>query len=263
MTLRDISKRSGFSISTVSRAINGSPVVKAEVGERIRKIAAEMNYTPNLLGRNLRLNIDPDFGPDFFRRQTQDVREKKAIAAAAARLFPTNTVVALDSGSTASQLGAYLSEDVVIYTNSLAPLQLLSKRGITTHLAPGLYIPEMVAVFGPDTEDYARSHPVGVYFLSAARIDVHKGLFNVNPLTIGVKLAWMQNTRQTVVLADHTKFVDIHVKAFAPLSAVDILVTDYIPHEFRDVVLQQIPQVIEIDRDSEQHSTDGQAGEVK
>lgn len=253
-TLRDIAERAGVSISTVSRALNGSLGVKPDVAERIRRIAAEINYTPNLLGRNLRLNIDPDFGPDFSRRQAQNFREKQVIAAAAAQLCTPNAIIALDSGSTVLQLAAYLPQHVVVYTNSLALLQTLSKRQITTYLTGGLYIPEMAAVFGPEAEEYAHTHPTEWYFLSASRIDVHAGLYNVNPLTTGVKKAWIQNARRVALVADHSKFVDSAINAFVPLTVIDVLITDYVPGPYETLIAQQIPHIIQIQRDSNETS---------
>lgn len=43
----------GVSHTTVSRALNGNPLIKKETRERIARIAAEMNYVPNYSARNL------------------------------------------------------------------------------------------------------------------------------------------------------------------------------------------------------------------
>lgn len=245
MTLRDVARHCNVSISTVSRVLNGTSTVNPDIAERVRKAAVDLGYTPNMAGRQLRLHVDPEFGPDFSTRQADHSLEKRSIGLAAAALCPPNAFVALDSGSTVSTMASALSPDVVVFTNSLAPLQQLARRGVATHLSGGLYVPAMGALFGPETEAFARSHPVAYYFLSSARVDVRAGLFNVNPMTIGVKTAWMDHAMTVVLLADHTKFVDIGLKAYAPLSAVDVLVTDAIPEEYRDMVLSQVPRVIE------------------
>lgn len=249
MTLRDVALHCHVSISTVSRVLNGSSTVNPELADRVRQAAAELGYTPNMAGRQLRLNVDPDFGPDFSARQADHSLEKRAIGHAAAALCPSNAVIALDSGSTVSAMAPAIPPDVVVYTNSLAPLQSLARRGVATHLSGGLYVPAMGALFGPETEEFARLHPVSYYFLSSARIDVRTGLFNVNLLTIGVKTAWMDHAQTVVLLADHSKFVDIGLRSFKGLSDVDVLVTDQVPEEFRDSVLSQVPQVIETARE--------------
>jgi LacI family transcriptional regulator len=56
LTLKDIAGHVGVSASTVSLVLNGRDVgrVKSEVAERIRAVADEMGYVPNLLARGLK-----------------------------------------------------------------------------------------------------------------------------------------------------------------------------------------------------------------
>ncbi|MDB5524753.1 MAG: LacI family transcriptional regulator [Rhizobium sp.] len=52
-TLSDVAARAGVSRSLVSLAIRGEGYVRAELRERIAKVAAELNYQPNLAARSL------------------------------------------------------------------------------------------------------------------------------------------------------------------------------------------------------------------
>ncbi len=52
--IREVAKRAGVSVATVSRVLNGSDSVSEETKERVLKAIKELNYHPNLLGRNLR-----------------------------------------------------------------------------------------------------------------------------------------------------------------------------------------------------------------
>lgn len=54
-TLTDVAKIAGVSESTVSRALNDSPLVKSKTKDRIREIASSLNFTINTTARNLRL----------------------------------------------------------------------------------------------------------------------------------------------------------------------------------------------------------------
>lgn len=54
-SIADIAQRSGFSESTVSRALNDNPMISLETREKIQKIAKEMHYSFNEGARNLRL----------------------------------------------------------------------------------------------------------------------------------------------------------------------------------------------------------------
>jgi len=52
-TLKDVSRRSGYSVTTVSRALNGFPDVTEETRKRIEAVARELNYRPNQVARKL------------------------------------------------------------------------------------------------------------------------------------------------------------------------------------------------------------------
>ncbi len=52
-TIKDISKKSGFSITTVSRALNGYDDVNEETRKKIIDIANSLKYTPNKSAQNL------------------------------------------------------------------------------------------------------------------------------------------------------------------------------------------------------------------
>ena len=72
VTIKDIAKRTGKSITTVSRALHGYDDVSPETRARIVRIAEEMGYTPNLLAQRLQKQrtdtigfILPTFGPRF------------------------------------------------------------------------------------------------------------------------------------------------------------------------------------------------------
>ena len=54
ITIKDVAKEAGVSISTVSNALNNPKVIKPKTRARILKIVDELNYVPDLRGRNLK-----------------------------------------------------------------------------------------------------------------------------------------------------------------------------------------------------------------
>ncbi len=53
VTIRDVARRAGVSVATVSRFINRNAVTSREVSERIQKVMDELNYVPHATARQL------------------------------------------------------------------------------------------------------------------------------------------------------------------------------------------------------------------
>ncbi len=73
ITIKDIAKALGVSISTVSRALKDNPDISVETREMVKKYARENNYKPNVMAMNLRNSrsntigvIIPQFVHHFF-----------------------------------------------------------------------------------------------------------------------------------------------------------------------------------------------------
>lgn len=54
LTIKDIAKKCGVSVTTVSRAINNHPDISKKTKERIMQVIKEYNYVPNNSARNLK-----------------------------------------------------------------------------------------------------------------------------------------------------------------------------------------------------------------
>jgi len=73
VTMKEIAKKLGFSVSTISRALKDSPELHVETKRKIVEMAKEMNYQPNLLAQSLRISrtntlgvIVPEITSHFF-----------------------------------------------------------------------------------------------------------------------------------------------------------------------------------------------------
>lgn len=82
MSIKDVAKLAGVSVSTVSRALNETTYVKEETRMRVLEAAKELNYMPNVFAQGLKSNrsntvalIIPDIGNMIFPKITQGVEQ--------------------------------------------------------------------------------------------------------------------------------------------------------------------------------------------
>jgi len=61
-TLKDVARAAGLSVTAVSHALNGKRGVSPATAERVRKIADEMHYRPNIIAKSLRTNRTKTLG---------------------------------------------------------------------------------------------------------------------------------------------------------------------------------------------------------
>lgn len=54
VTIKDVAKKTGVSISTASYAINDDPRISQKTKEKILEVARKLNYHPNAAARNLK-----------------------------------------------------------------------------------------------------------------------------------------------------------------------------------------------------------------
>ena len=73
ITIKDVARQAGVSVSTVSNALNKKRYVKEDTTRKIREIAEKLNYEPSMIARGLRLRstrsigvIVPDISNPFF-----------------------------------------------------------------------------------------------------------------------------------------------------------------------------------------------------
>ncbi|GAA4830241.1 DNA-binding transcriptional regulator CytR [Paenibacillus vulneris] len=82
LTIKDIAKQLGVSVSTVSRALNNHPDIREETKQEVLEAMKRFNYTPNALARSLiqrKSNtvglMIPDITDPFFSAMAHDVEE--------------------------------------------------------------------------------------------------------------------------------------------------------------------------------------------
>lgn len=70
VTIKDIARLAQVSHTTVSRALNDSPLINIETKEKIKRIAQDMGYTPNFSAKSLVMDRSYNIGLFFSTLQT-------------------------------------------------------------------------------------------------------------------------------------------------------------------------------------------------
>lgn len=70
VTIKDIARLAQVSHTTVSRALNDSPLINSETKEKIKQLAQELGYTPNFSAKSLVMDRSYNIGLFFSTLQT-------------------------------------------------------------------------------------------------------------------------------------------------------------------------------------------------
>ena len=180
-------------------------------------------------GATLRGGLSAD-EPGFETKSHRQLREKEAIARAAARLVEPGQSIGLTGGTTTWRLAHHLSgvSDLTVVTNSIQVANVLhreSRPDLTVVLTGGVRTPSD-ALVGPIAVTTVRSLHIDVLFIGVHGISVDLGLTTPNLLEAETNRALVAATEQIVLVADHTKWGVRGLSKIADLSEVDVFVSD-------------------------------------
>ena len=174
------------------------------------------------------------------QREQAQPTEKQAIADYVASAYlRDHQALFLDAGTTVAMLIPHLAErqDLTVYTNSVQTASMLADADIAAYIPAGQVKAETKAIVGAGAARFLGSIHVDFAFLGTNGISAKTGLTTPDPEEATIKQVMIDASRQTIVLADHTKFTQQTLVTFARIGEVDRIVTDTIPasarHDFR------------------------------
>jgi DeoR family fructose operon transcriptional repressor len=157
------------------------------------------------------------------------VEEKRRIAAAAAALVSSGDSVILDVGTTMLEMARNLLDkrNITVITPSLHIANLLTDQpGIRLILTGGIVRNGELSLVGNLAVEAFRGFYVDKLFLGVGGIDFQAGLTEFNLEDSEVKKAMLRSAKETILVADASKFGRVAFAAIGPLSAVRRIVTD-------------------------------------
>jgi len=169
------------------------------------------------------------FEPRLDERQERYTAEKERIAKTAVDELPVEGVILLDAGSTTQLLAENLPRDreLTVVTNSIAVATVVANRdNLSLYLLGGRVRGRTLAAVGEWATHALGGINVDVAFIGTNGLSVRRGLTTPDQDEAMVKRAMVTAARRVVVLCDHTKIGTDHFAQFAPLDAVDTVITD-------------------------------------
>ena len=168
--------------------------------------------------------------PAFEHRTRQSAAEKLAIARVAATLIERGESIGLDVGTSVLALAGELSgrTDLRVFTNNLRAAMQMAQSGSEVYVLGGRVRDIECSVIGSRAVDELMSRFLDRVFIGISGVDAN-GFYDYSLEDSDVKRAFMTNATTVVVLCESSKFHRRALARIAPLSDVNILVTDAPP----------------------------------
>ena len=168
--------------------------------------------------------------PSVEAREATRATHKQAIARAAAEFLPqSGATILIDAGTTTARLAGLLPPDreLLVVTNSVPIAARLAGLGsVALQVLGGRVRGLTQATVGDQAVATLRALRVDVAFMGTNGITARHGLSTPDPDEAAVKQAMVSCANFIVVLADSSKIGNEEFVSFAPIRALDVLVTD-------------------------------------
>lgn len=175
-----------------------------------------------------RLCKDRSLTPDFPARNETLMQYKRAIGRKAAGYIKEGDSIFLDSGTTAIQIVRYFPDvHATLITNSLAAIQQLStNKKVKLIVAPGTYREQIGGSLDISTIEFFQRYRADKSFIGTLFCSADTGLTTSEEMDAVLKRTLCTQSRQSFLMADHTKFTDGGLVKFTEFSDFDYILTN-------------------------------------
>ncbi|MFW6286372.1 MAG: DeoR/GlpR family DNA-binding transcription regulator [Candidatus Sumerlaeota bacterium] len=225
-------------------------MIQAEVYEKgrvlIKDLAAEYGVSEATIRRDLKA-LDDEGGVElitggatlprisdfsFHSKGTRNVEAKRKIGRLAATLVGDNDQVFLDSGTTCFQMVPYLKQrhNLSIIANSTRLALELDAPGVQGIIIGGQYRPERMDSVGPLATRMLENLRGYLAIIGADGLSMDFGLTASDIESAHLNGLAVANARETVLVADHSKFLSPSLYKIVDFDAISRIVTDRWPN---------------------------------
>jgi DeoR family transcriptional regulator of aga operon len=162
-------------------------------------------------------------------KNKQHYKEKLRIGKAAATLIVNGDTIILDSGTTTMEINKHLAnlDSLTVITNALNIANKLAEQEKVNVIVPGGFLRRnSLSLVGTTAEESFKNYFCDKLFLAVDGFNTTHGLSTPNVEEAHLNRVMISIAKQVIVVTDSSKFFKRSFAFIAPLSAVDIVITD-------------------------------------
>jgi DeoR family transcriptional regulator of aga operon len=155
-------------------------------------------------------------------------KEKQAIGKKAAELINENDTIIIDSGTTTIEIAKNLSriKNLTVITNALNIVSQLIRDEIKVIVLGGILRTASLSLTGPIGENSIKNFYCDKCFLGVDGIDSQSGIYTPNLEEAHLNRMMINASKEVIIVTDSNKFKRKSFAHIAPITKIDMVVTD-------------------------------------
>jgi DeoR family fructose operon transcriptional repressor len=171
--------------------------------------------------------------PTVAEKTIKNSQEKKKIAEKAASLVDEGDCIFLDAGTSTVEMIPFLEgKEVVVVTNGLSNIPLLIDLNIETHVVGGYVKSGTRAFIGRSAIRTLESFRFDKAFIGVNGVAIPDGYTTPDPEEAFIKESAIKRSRQSFILADHSKFGEISFSKFSNVEEAIVVTSTKVDEEY-------------------------------
>jgi len=203
--------------------------IRADLKALEKRNLIKRTYGGAILKDFLNEKVHNEVEPEYKKRVLENMDVKELIGKVAGSMINDGDSIMLDDGSTTLQVAKYLAHDkqVTIITNGLNICIELAEHPNANVIATGGTLRKNdLSYHGKVAEDVTSRYNADKAILGASGICMINGITAPNDAKAELKKIMIQNCRELIVIADHTKLNKISLVPVCSIKAMTTLITD-------------------------------------
>ncbi len=155
-------------------------------------------------------------------------KDKQAIGKKAAEIINDNDTIIIDSGTTTVEIAKNLNgkRNLTVVTNALNIASQLINDDVKVIVLGGILRSNSLSLVGPIAENSIKNFYCDKCFIGVDGIDSNSGIYTPIPEEANLNKLMIENSKEVIVVTDSSKFKRKGFGFIAPMSKVNMIITD-------------------------------------